>query len=119
MVNVNQSLGKVKADLAKRLDADSIESVCREANHTWRKCLLNPVALIHIFAMQILCGNTACTHLRHLSHLTFTASAYCQARKRLPLKVFEMLVVRLCEFLCNVCDDSALWFGHRVGIVKQ
>jgi hypothetical protein len=46
---------------------------------------------IQLFLAQILHGNTACTHLRHLTKLQVTASAYCQARMKLP---------RLCRKFC-------------------
>ena len=98
MVSINQALRSVKEDLAKLLEPESIFSICREAGHKWRKSRLNPAVLIHLFVMQILSGNTACTHLRHLSGLAFTASAYCQARKRLPLKVSN--------YWCTACVSS-------------
>lgn len=114
MVSINQALRSVKEDLAKLLEPESIFSICREAGHKWRKSRLNPAVLIHLFVMQILSGNTACTHLRHLSGLAFTASAYCQARKRLPLKVIQLLVHRVCQQLGRTCDASSRWLGHRV-----
>jgi hypothetical protein len=36
--------------------------------------------------LQMLHGNTACSHLLHLSGLRFSAAVYCQARARLPLR---------------------------------
>lgn len=114
MVSIDRSMRIVKEDLANLLEPESIFGICREVGHRWRRSVLNPAVLIHVFAMQILCCNTACTHLRLLSGLSFTASAYCQARKRLPLKVIQMLVRRLCERLSGTCDKSALWRHHRV-----
>lgn len=76
--------------------------------------LLNPAVLIHLFVIQILWGNTACHHLRYLSGLMFTTSAYCQARMRLPLSVYQLLVRRIGERLNGTCDATTTWCGHRV-----
>jgi hypothetical protein len=43
------------------------------------------------FFVQLLHGHTACTPLRHLTPWAVTASAYCQARMQLPLRVFQHL----------------------------
>ena len=94
MVSINHAIRTVKEDLANLLEPESIFGICREVGHTWRRSLLNPAVLIHLFVMQILLCNTACTHLRLVSGLSVTASAYCQARKRLPLKVIRLLVER-------------------------
>jgi hypothetical protein len=48
------------------------------------------------FRLQILHGNTACSHLPHLSGLRFSASADCQARMKLLLALFGLLLERLC-----------------------
>lgn len=114
MVSINHSLRRVKDDLARLLDPESVFEVCRDSGHKWRMSRLNPAVLIHLFVMQILSGNSACTNLRHLSGLVFTASAYCQARKRLPLKVIQLLVLRVCKLLGTVRDEGSLWLGHRV-----
>lgn len=114
MVSIQQAIQSVKDDLANLLEAESIFKICRTAGHTWRMSLLNPAVLIHLFIMQILNRNTACSHLRHLSGLSFTASAYCQARMRLPLQVITLLVQHVCQLIGAVCDDQERWFGHRV-----
>ena len=51
--------GELRQDLARRLDAESLGSACREAGHFWRKCLLDPVAIVHRFVIRILQGNTS------------------------------------------------------------
>jgi hypothetical protein len=63
--------------------------VCRDHQMSWNDTLLNPVMTIKVFFLQILHGNTAMTHLRHLTKLSFTASAYCPARMKIPLAVFQ------------------------------
>jgi DDE family transposase len=99
---------------ARQLDRPEILDACRQVNHTWRHCLLNPVTLIHLFLTQILHGNTAINHLVRISGLTFTGSAYCQARSRLPLALFQELIRRVADKLRPQIDDTGTWHGHRV-----
>jgi DDE family transposase len=72
------------------------------------------VALIHLFLNQILHGNTAINHLVRISGLKFTGSAYCQARGRLPLALFQELLRRVTDRLRPEIDDTGTWHGHRV-----
>ena len=74
----------------------------------------DPVATIHRFLLQVLHGNTAISHLPRLSGRCFSASAYCQARARLPLKLFETLLTRIADRLRPRIDDDGRWRGHRV-----
>jgi hypothetical protein len=71
---------------------------------------------LHLFILQVLNQNTAMTHLPHLSGERFTASAYCQARRRLPLKLLEKLVDRFAGKLGGPVEVP-LWRGHRVLLV--
>lgn len=115
MVSINQAIQSVKDDLHNLLDQQSIFKLCKTVGHPWGMGVLNPAVLIHLFVMQILNRNTACSHLRHLSGLSFTASAYCQARMRLPLRVIVLLVRQACQRLDHLCGhSSSLWHGHRV-----
>jgi hypothetical protein len=52
----------------------------------------------------------------HFGGWTFTDTAYCQARKRLPLAVYDWLVERTAAAV-RTASDSARWLGHRVWIV--
>jgi Transposase DDE domain len=99
---------------AQQLDRAEILDACRQVKHTWRSCLLDPVAIIHLFLNQILHGNTAINHLVRISGLSFTGSAYCQARSRLPLALFRELLRRVAEKLRPAVDDTETWHGHRV-----
>jgi hypothetical protein len=56
--------------------------------------VLLPVTTVQRFLLQMLHGNTACSHLPQLSGLRFTAAAYCQARARLPLRLVALLLER-------------------------
>jgi hypothetical protein len=56
--------------------------------------VLLPVTTVQRFLLQMLHGNTACSHLPQLSGLRFTAAAYGQARARLPLRLVALLLER-------------------------
>jgi hypothetical protein len=66
-----------------------------------------------LFFVQILHGNTACTHLRPLTQLTVTASADCQARMQLPLPVFQQLLRSVRDAGQPEALDQGRWGGHR------
>jgi hypothetical protein len=70
-----------------------------------------------VITLQILHGTTACSHLPHLSGLRFSASAYCQARRKLPLDLFALLLTRLCASVQPHVSEEACWHGHRTFFV--
>jgi len=111
---IDEALRRIQQDLAKYLEPDAIFRLCRAARYRWRQRVLDPVTTIHLFVLQILHGNTACSHLPHLAKKRFTASAYCQARARLPLKIFQKLLNNVGQALEAVTDQAERWLGHRV-----
>jgi Transposase DDE domain len=109
------ALRQLGGDLDRYLESNAIEDVCRRLGYTWRKRVLDPVTTIHLFILQVLAGNTAMTHLRHLAHLPVSDSAYCQARARLPLIVFEKLLGKVVSFSKRITRSGAhLWCGRRL-----
>src|SRR3954462_8865298 len=104
------ALRQLRSDLASQLDRPSILDACRAAGHTWRDCLLDPVAILHLFLTQVLHGNTALAHMPRLAGQSFIASAYCQARARLPLAVFQEVLRRVGSALRLAADDGC-WHG--------
>ena len=114
MVSIQHAMQIVKDDLADLLQPQFIYSICRSLGHNWRRRILDPPAIIHLFILQILNNNIAIAGLRHLSPINFTASAYCQARKNLPLKIIEQLAKRVAGYLDNSCNDQDRWLGHRL-----
>jgi Transposase DDE domain len=108
---------QIKADVAKHLEAETVERICRELDYRWRDRVLGPVVTVHAFLLQVLHGNTACDHLPHLMGKRFTGEAYAQARARLPLELFERLLAAVCHTLKTCAEESARWCGHRVWIL--
>ena len=112
-------LNRLRQDLAADLTADSIKAACQDEGYTWRERLLNPVNTIYLFLLQVLHGNTSCQHTTHFGRWTFTDSAYCAARKRLPLGVFQRLMGRIAETFRKSLGaaSDATWRGHRVWLL--
>ncbi len=98
--------------------ADAIIAACAEAGSTsWRARVLTPVTTIQLFLLQILHGNPACSHVPHLSGLRFSAAAYCQARARLPLRLFDLLLERFSSAVQPGLSSESRWHGHRLFVV--
>jgi Transposase DDE domain len=100
-------------DWTGQLEPEAILTACRGAAYRWRERMLDPVTTTQLFFVQILHGNTACTHLRHLTKLNVTASAYCQARMKLPLAVFQQLLRAVSDAVQPEALDQGRWLGHR------
>lgn len=107
----------LRQELQRHLRSDWILEACREAGHRWRACVLNPVAIFHWFMTQILHGNTSLTHVSLLAGRAFTDEAYCQARAKLPLAVFENVLRRVVGTLNASTKSDGLWLGHRTFFV--
>ena len=110
-------LARVRQDVAEILSADTIKTACRDAGYCWRNRVLDPVATVSLFLLQVLHGNTACRHVVHFGTWTFSATAYCKARRRLPLQVIQSLVKSTAAKLRSVTSATSTWLGHRVWIM--
>jgi hypothetical protein len=112
-VNIPETLRQFKSDVAKVLSAGIIRRICACLHYRFRERILDPVTTVHVFLLQILHGNTACTALSRLAGVAFTAAAYCDARIRLPLALFGDLLQRVCDALYPKVQDRTHWHGHR------
>ena len=114
---IDTILTQLRQDLAGRLDPDSIRDACRQAGHRGRRCVLDPVAVVHRFILQVLHGNTSLEHVARLGRGLFTGAAYRLARAALPLAVFQAVLVGLIRALIPATDEQGLWRGHRTFLV--
>jgi hypothetical protein len=115
---VTTVLYRFKTDWAAQLHPEAIHAACEAVGYTsWRDRLLTPVITVQLFLLQILHGNTACRHLPHLSGVYFSASAYCQARAKLPLRVLEHLLERLGQAAQPPISAEGRWHGPRTFFV--
>ena len=102
-----------KADVGRALSAQVIEQLCDDLGHDYRKRLLDPATTVHAFLTQVLHGNAACANVPHLVDQRFSASAYVQARARLPLDLLERLFDRVADGLHSERPAASRWHGHR------
>jgi hypothetical protein len=110
-------LDRLRQDHSALLTRPAIEDACRQEGYSWRQRLLDPVITVYLFLLQVLHGNTACQHVVQFGCRTFSDSAYCQARKRLPLRVFHRLLEWIAQACRRTTDSAHRWFGHRVWVM--
>ena len=65
----------IQEELAQVLDAGQITAVCRDVGYQFRQRLLDPVATIHLFVIQILNGNFAVARLKDFTDADFSEAA--------------------------------------------
>ena len=107
-------LDRLKQDLAAELSPNAIEQACKQEKYSWRKRMLDPVTTVYLFILQILHGNTACSHVVHFGHWNFTDAAYCAAREAAPPGGPPPPRARIAERLRSSTTAQSTWHGHRV-----
>jgi hypothetical protein len=110
---LTQVVKQFQQEWTAQLEPDAIVKVCQDVGYQWRERCLDPVTTTQLFFVQVVHGNTACTHLRHLTKVQVSASAYCQARTRLPLAVFTGLLRAVGDDLQHEPLAERSWLGHR------
>lgn len=114
---IDTILNRLRQDVARNLAPESIRFACRKAGHTWRRCILDPVAVVHWFLIQVLHGNTSLEHIANLGGGRFTGSAYCLARAALPLAVFQSVLHDTIKSLIPDTEAEGRWHGHRTFLI--
>jgi Transposase DDE domain len=112
-LTIPQILRQFKTDVSQALAKETIVKICGYLNYVCRNRILDPTTTVHVFLLQILYGNTACTALSRLAGVPFSAAAYVMARKRLPLALFQELLDHLCDALSPEVHTTGRWRGHR------
>jgi hypothetical protein len=113
MAETISALGEgIKGYVAHLLPESVILEACRRAGHRWRRRRFDPVCTLWLFVLQVLHRNTAILELRHLTHSAVNAAAYCKARMRLPLAVFQSLL----DYSARqaMANGPTTWPGMRV-----
>jgi hypothetical protein len=114
MASIVGALARIKQLSLGPVKRSAVEGVCRELGHHWRHRELDPTTTLALFIQQVIHGNAPCSEVRHLAVGDFSASAYCQARARLPLAVYQTLLSKVTEALLPQSQRiENLWHGHR------
>jgi hypothetical protein len=117
MASISAALARIKRTDPLRVlpPPGAIEQLCDELGHDWRARELDPATTLALFVQQVLHGNVPCGAVRHIAGRDFTASAYCQARARLPLALCQAMLTRAVEAaLPRTRENQHRWHGHRV-----
>jgi hypothetical protein len=114
MVTIAKAARQVKEDLPSLIAPIVSQALESHPGFHWRQRVLDPLNLILLFITQVMHGNTAINHLRHLSPLRFTDAAYCKARARLPLSLVERVGQCVGRHLKSLSKDVLTWRGHRI-----
>ncbi|MBI3409438.1 MAG: hypothetical protein HY040_13940 [Planctomycetes bacterium] len=112
-LTIPEIVRQFKADVAKAISAETISKICGYLGYVWRERVLDPVSTVHVFLLQILCGNIACSAMPRLAGLPFSGAAYCRARMRLSLRLFEDLLQHVCDAFYPDIEQTGRWHGHR------
>jgi hypothetical protein len=126
MAIIASTLARIKSDPLSCIGGKQrVNEHFAQAGHVWRERLLDPATTLTLFILQVLHGNTAITHLRHLARITVAAASYCQARTRLPLEALAQLAeIVSCNAVQSIeskagdgaksSQGPASWLGRRV-----
>jgi DDE family transposase len=114
MASLSAALEQIKDNPLGILARVNVEQACRDNDYRWRERRLDPATTLALFVQQILHANAPCSEVRHLAGQSFSPQAYCQARARLPLSVYQSLLMELAEQVNASCSDAThRWHGHR------
>lgn len=113
MVRFTRALRRIKGDLHSLLSETYLTKLARELGCRWRERRLSPAVTIQLFVLQILHGNVCCAHAPRLGGKQVSASAYCQARMRLPHELLRTLVRRMADKQQHNAEQTGYWCGRR------
>jgi len=85
MASIQHALSRVKEDLPRQIESLVSSYLTEHPEYVWRCRQLDPLTLVLLFATQVLHGNTAITHLRHLVQpRPARARAHARPTRRAP-----------------------------------
>jgi hypothetical protein len=118
MASIAHALEVIKQNPLTILNRPLIEQICRDHGYQWRDRELDPATTIALFAQQIMHGNAPCAEVPRIARSSFTGQAYCDARARLPLSVYQDLFSHVCEAVMpQTRRADHRWHGHRTFLI--
>ena len=61
--SIEQLVMQFKHDVARAFQPGTIVALCHSVGHLWQTRQLDPVVTLQAFLLQVLHGNTACSHV--------------------------------------------------------
>jgi len=125
----------LKRDLFKRmtflrefLSAETILNAVVAEHYCWRERIWTPMQTLWTFLVQVLNPDCSCRAAvaqvlaeqaaqGESTEVSTDPTAYCQARRRLPLKLFKTAFRTIDESLRAKVGTDYLWHGRRVWVV--
>lgn len=125
----------LKRDLFKRmtflrqfLSAEAILNAVVAEHYCWRERIWTPMQTLWTFLVQVLNPDCSCrAAVAHVlaeqaaqgesTEVSADPTAYCQARRRFPLKLFNTAFRTIDESLRAKVGTDYLWHGRRVWVV--
>ena len=109
-------------------DAESLEAACRAQGRRWRDRFWTPLQTVCTFLLQVLHVGSSCRSAVAMALAQQAAmgrkalpsedpSAYCQARKRLPLAALKTSLRQIGRRLRQQVSQKITWCGRRVWLV--
>jgi hypothetical protein len=124
MAAFDLALSRVRDDSDHHLLPERINQLARASGQVFRETTLTPGNTLRLFAQQIAHGNIACSAVHHLADESFSDTAWCQARQRLPMELIEQVhrqfiddTRRELDLTDDVGDGQYRWRGHRLHVV--
>ncbi len=109
------------------LDADMVESALNSEGVEFKDRIYTPFVTLCLFLSQVLDQDHSCRAavmrlvlwmaLNDRKPCSTETTSYCEARRRLPLKVIVRLVQETAKRIEAGATDDWLWKGHRVVLV--
>lgn len=121
MAAFDLALARIRSNREDLLTAQPINQLARLHGLEFRNTTLTPGNTLRLFVQQVAHGNVACTAVRYLADESFTDSAWCQARQRLPLELIQDVhrtivdaARRELDGVNDLGDEPYRWRGHRL-----
>ncbi len=70
--SIAEAVSGFKRNWTEMISSEELEKFFKSEGIMWRERVLTPVRTVQLMLLQVLHGNTAINHLRHLSDLPFT-----------------------------------------------
>jgi len=117
MTSIAWAVARFKDNPQEHLDHRLVLEACEAAGHVWRDRLLGPVTTVRLMLLQVLFANVSCRCLARLSGLSFSVTAYCKARARLPVDVLGYVAALLTHRAREHTQQVGRWLDHRVLLI--
>ncbi|MGK7887446.1 MAG: IS4 family transposase, partial [Crocosphaera sp.] len=126
-VLIQQFTSGIGLPFQKLLKSEIIEDILQEIGVKYKSRIYNPIVIVWSFLSQVFDTDHSCQNAvsRIIAYLASegletpseNTSAYCQARKKLPEKLFKKLLETSAKHNENKVSRTHLWHGRCVKII--